>query len=103
MASMGSKERALEYFNRLLKAKNQKIELEKIYADLNKLVYTASKKPIDRNAKIGILEELEKLIQQAPSLEHFNKSATYDSIQEATASDNSDILDVISAMKKRAE
>ncbi|KVV03102.1 MULTISPECIES: hypothetical protein [unclassified Pseudomonas] len=98
-----SKERALEYFNRLLKANNPKLELQKIYTDLNNLIYTASKKPIDRSTKVEILEELEHLIRQTPSLEERHNYGTYDSIRGTTASDNSDILDVISAMKKRAE
>lgn len=103
MASMGSKERAFEYFQRLLKSHNPRLELRRIHEDLNKLVYTQNNKPIERHTKVEILEELERLIRQAPSLEHFNKSATYDSIRETAASDNSDILDVISAMKKKAE
>lgn len=101
---MGIKERAQQYLERLVKAQNPKAELQKIYTDLNNLVFTTSEKPIDRNTKIQILDELEKLIRRTPGLESFNESATYDSIRKSTtASDNSDILDVISAMKKRAE
>ncbi|HDS1059195.1 hypothetical protein [Pseudomonas putida] len=95
MASMGSKERALEYFKRLLKARDPKLELRKIHEDLNNLVYTQSNKPIERHTKIEILEELERLIRQAPSLEDRSKGYTYDSIRENAASDNSDILDVM--------
>lgn len=104
MASMGTKERAQQYFERLVKASNPKAELERIYSDLNNLVFTNSKKPIDRDTKIQILDELEKLIRRTPGLENFNESKTYDSVRgSTTASDNSDILDVISAMKKRAQ
>ncbi|MDP5240912.1 hypothetical protein Q9Q94_15325 [Uliginosibacterium sp. 31-16] len=102
MASMGVKEIAKQYFERLAKALKPKAELERIYSDLNNLVFTASQKPIDRNTKIQILDELESLIRRKPSLEDISESATYDSIRKSTtASDNSDILDVISAMKKR--
>lgn len=104
MASLGSKARALEYFKRLLDSSNPKLELQRIHSDLNKLIYTATKKPIERKTKIEILEELEQLVRQAPSLESIHEEyAIYDSIRRTTASDNSEILDVISAMKKRAE
>ncbi|WP_124642436.1 MULTISPECIES: hypothetical protein [Aquitalea] len=102
MASMGTKERAQQYFERLVKSPNPKAELEKIYSDLNKLVFSSSRNPIDRNTKIKILDELERLVRRTPGLESINESLTYDSIRKSTtASDNSDILDVISAMKKR--
>ncbi|WP_102313315.1 hypothetical protein BCV29_17995 [Vibrio cyclitrophicus] len=103
MASMNRTERAKSYLDRLLASSNPKAELEKIIRDIDSLVYASSKKPLDEAEKIRIIEELERLIKQIPypiseshsqpGLEHLKKSDT-------TASDNSDILDVISAMKR---
>lgn len=64
MASMGIKERAQQYLERLVKASNPKAELEKIYSDLNGLVFKSTNKPIDYNTKIQILDELEKLVSR---------------------------------------
>lgn len=101
---MNSKEIANHYFERILKATNKKQELERINSEINQLIYSISKKPIDRSTKLEILDELEKLIKSSPSLESINKSYRQESIQASNnASDNSDILDVISAMKKRSE
>ncbi|KPA51504.1 hypothetical protein VT25_15390 [Photobacterium leiognathi subsp. mandapamensis] len=103
MTSMNRAERAKSYFDRLLASSNPKAELEKIFRDIDSLVYASSNKPLDEAEKIRIIEELERLIKQLPypitesssqpGLEHLEKSHT-------TASDNSDILDVISAMKR---
>lgn len=102
MTSMSQKERAQQYLERLAKATNPRAELSKIFADLDSLVFTISNKPIDRETKVKILEELEQLVKLTPSLESLNEFQTYDSLHKSTqASDNSDILDVISAMKKR--
>lgn len=104
MSSMSSKERANHYFERVLKATNKKQELERINSEINNLIYVISKNPIDRSTKLEIIDELEKLIRSSPSLESLNKSYRQESIQSSNkASDNSDILDVISAMKKKAE
>lgn len=101
---MNSKEIANHYFERIIKATNKKQELERINSEINQLIYSISKKPIDRSTKLEILDELEKLIKSSPSLESINKSYRQESIQASNnASDNSDILDVISAMKKRSE
>ncbi|WP_345856784.1 hypothetical protein [Shewanella algae] len=102
MASMTHKERALHYFERLLKATDPKSELERIQGDLDSLVFSDTKKPLDSTAKRTILEELEKLVKSSPAFESIDESRRYDYVQKGTnASDNSDILDVISAMKKR--
>jgi hypothetical protein len=104
MTSMSKKERAKQYHERLLKAPNPRAELEKIFADINNLVFAESNKPIDRETKIKILEELEQLVKPTPSLEKFIEFKSYDSVHKRTqASDNSDILDVITAMKGRAK
>jgi len=104
MASMNNQERALHYFERLLKAANPKAELENILSDINSLIFAKSKKPLDSASKVKILEELEELIKRSkkPSFESIDESRSYNYSQKsAKASDNSDILDVISAMKKR--
>lgn len=104
MTSMSKKELAKHYHERLLKAPNLRIELEKIFADINILVYSESNKPIDRETKIKILEELEQLLKITPNLESFSQFRTYDSLHKSTyASDNSSILDVITAMKGRVK
>lgn len=104
MASMSQKEIAQEYHERLTKATNPRAELGKIFAELDTLVFTISNKPIDRETKLKILEELEQLVKLTPSLKSLNEFRTYDSVQKSTqASDNSDILEVISAMKKRVK
>lgn len=103
MVSMNRTERAKSYFDRLLVSSNPKAELEKIFRDIDSLVYASSNKPLDEAEKNRIIEELERLIKQLPyqisesrslpGLENFKKS-------DSTASDNSDILDVISAMRR---
>lgn len=106
MASMNRAERAKYYFERILKSSNPKSELEKISREIDDLVYATSNKPLDEAEKLLIIKELERLIREASYpisesrsrprfeiLDDFRKSRT-------TASDNSDILDVISAMKR---
>ncbi|GHX96274.1 hypothetical protein VCSRO67_3460 [Vibrio cholerae] len=103
MAPMNRTQRAKSYFDRLLASSNPKAELEKIFREIDNLVYASSGEPLDEAEKIRIIEELERFIKQLPypiseshsqpGLEHLKKSGT-------TASDNSDILDVISAMKR---
>ncbi|MCU0120552.1 hypothetical protein N8H74_20005 [Pseudomonas sp. B2M1-30] len=100
MASQSDKAR--EYFNWLLEAKNLGPVFEKIERDLNQLVYTSNRQRIERKTKLDILDELEQLVRQEPSLEDNNKYVISESIRGTAASNNSDVLDVISAMKKRA-
>lgn len=102
MTSMTHKERAFHYFERLLKSSNRKSELDKIQRELDSLVFSNSQKPLDSAAKRIILEELERLVKGSLTLENLNESRGYEWVKKSTtASDNSDILDVISAMKKR--
>ncbi|MEZ8193185.1 hypothetical protein [Vibrio sp. 1F279] len=97
MASMTRQERAKHYLKRLLNSRNKSLELEAILTELNGLVYTKTNEPLSRQEKLLILEELERLASNDDSIlesvgtEHF----------KVNASDNSNILDVISAMKKR--
>ncbi|UAB70661.1 hypothetical protein INR79_01675 [Vibrio sp. SCSIO 43132] len=103
MAPMNRAERAKSYFDRLLASSNPKAELERIFRDIDSLVYASSEKPLDDAEKIRIIEELERLIKQLPYPIYENRSQTdldYFQKSDTTASDNSDILDVISAMKR---
>jgi len=93
---------ANSYFGRLLSADDQRDELEKIQRELDRLVSTKSNKPIDNATKVRILEELEDLLKSTPSLEDLSESASH-SNTESTASDNSDVLAVIRAMKAKAK
>jgi len=104
MATMNNQEKALQYFKRLLKASNPKAELEEILSDINGLIFSKSGKPIDSATKIKIIEELEKLVKKIPrpQTESLDGIRTFNySKGSPQASDNSDILDVISAMKKK--
>jgi len=104
MAIMTSQEIALQYFKRLLKASNPKAELEKILNDINSLKFSDSDKPVDSATKIRVINELEKLVKKSPrpSTRSLDGIRTFsESKGSAQASDNSDILDVISAMKKK--
>ena len=101
---MTREERALHYVERIVKASNKKVELEQILSEINGLVYSESKKPLALADKLKIIEELEKLIKISPAFESLDSTRDYHYTQKSTtASDNSDILDVISAMKKRIE
>ncbi|MEZ8577978.1 hypothetical protein AB6C82_24515 [Vibrio splendidus] len=100
---MSRAERAQHYFERLASASNPKVELQRIFDDLNGLVYSKSNDPISNAEKLRIIEELERLIKGSTTriderfgIEHFEKSAP-------TASDNSDVLDLISAMKRKVD
>lgn len=104
MAPMNRNQRARYYLNRILEARDPVLEMRKIFLELDTLVYAGTNKHLDGEEQIRIIEELEKLIKELPyditesessseGLEHFQKG-------DLTASDNSDILDVISAMKR---
>lgn len=105
---MNRNQRAQHYFERLISASNPKAELQRIFDDLNSLVYSSSQKPISKEEKLLIIKELEELIKGSTtridehfglgreSFEHLEKSAP-------TASDNSDVLDLISAMKRKVD
>lgn len=95
-------EKAREYFNWLLEAKKSAPVLDRIERDLNQLVYTSTRQQISRKTKLDILEELDQLVRQEPSLEDGNEYVISESIRGTAASNNSDVLDVISAMKRRA-
>ncbi|AGE27844.1 hypothetical protein H045_18910 [Pseudomonas poae RE*1-1-14] len=100
MASQSEKARV--YFDWLLEAKNSAPVLERIERDLNQLIYTSSRQKISRATKLNILDELDQLVRQEPSFEDSNEYVISEHIRGTAASNNSDVLDVISAMKKRA-
>lgn len=103
MTSMNRTQRAKYYFDKLIASTNPRAELEKIFRDIDNLVYASSRKSLSEADKVLIIEELERLIRQRPYPIFENSSQPgleqYKGIGP-TASDNSDILDVISAMKR---
>jgi len=102
MASMTREERVQHYVERIVKASDKKAELERILSEINGLIYSESKKPLALADKLKIIEELEKLIKISPAFESLDSTRDYSYTKKSpSASDNSDILDVISAMKKR--
>lgn len=102
MASMTRSERAVHYFKRLMSARNVRAELDNIFNDIESLVYTSNDQPLTKQEKILIIEELESLVRKSPY--NISESASLEQFRNKTsASDNSDILDVISAMKKRVD
>lgn len=106
MASMNRSERAKYYFERLLKSSNPKSELEIISREIDDLVYATSNKPLDDADKLLIIKELERLIRERTlSINESRSRPRFEILDDlrksrTTASDNSDILDVISAMKR---
>ncbi|MEL4241006.1 hypothetical protein [Shewanella xiamenensis] len=102
MASMSRSERAAHYFKRLMSARNVRAELDDIFNEIESLVYTSNNQPLTKQEKILIIEELESLVRKSPY--NISESAGLEQFRNKTsASDNSDILDVISAMKKKID
>jgi len=100
MASMNRNQRAQHYLERLLSARNTSSEIELILSEIEGLIYSSNSEALSRQDKLLIIEELERLIRESPY--SINENAGLEHLQKSTsASDNSDILDVISAMKKR--
>lgn len=103
---MNRSERAKYYFERLLKSSNPKSELEIISREIDDLVYATSNKPLDDADKLLIIKELERLIRERTlSINESRSRPRFEILDDlrksrTTASDNSDILDVISAMKR---
>lgn len=84
MARMSREERAKEYLQRL---KNNPTDLEarKIVVDLNSLVYAESKKPLSKEEKLAIVNEMLKQASFGLILEH---------------ADNQEILSLISLVNQ---
>jgi hypothetical protein len=100
MASMTREQRAADYLRRLLNAKDVKRELDLIIIELNSLVFTNTREKLSKEDRLKIIEELER---QARRRRAIDENVGFERYVEksVTASDNSDILDVISAMKRR--
>lgn len=104
MARMTREERASSYLNRLINSKNPKLELEAILTELNSLINAQTKKPLTTEEKLLIIEELERQAKSSGILRKGMGLESRDKFERTiTASDNSDILEVISAMKRRTE
>lgn len=95
---MNNRQRVAYYLTLLKEARTPEIAKAKILADLNSLVSERTKRPFTEQEKRRILDELDDLYfseqiirKSVPGTEH------YGSINE---SDNSGILDVISALKR---
>ena len=92
MASMNSKERAREYLDRLKAAADIRSEAQKIANEIDSLVWLKDQKKLTREEKLQILNELEQL-----AIHREKDSRGYIIVE---ASDNSGVIDVISALKK---
>jgi len=93
MASMNKKERAEHYLRRLNSAKNKRAEAQQILEELNSLVWANSQQPLKKSDRLEIIEELEKAFYN-------RRKISNESLDSTTASDNSGIIDVISALKR---
>ena len=98
MASMSMTERAQHFLRILLTERNKPAAIDKIVSELNSLVITGTNQPLSHQEKLNILDELNRLATQQKNivLENFREKG-----YTTNASNNDDILDVISAMKKR--
>ena len=98
MASMTITERAQHFLRILLTWRNKPAAIDQIVSELNGLVNAGTKQPLSNQEKLDILDELNRLANQQKntSLENFHEKGYV-----TNASNNDDILDVISAMKKR--
>jgi len=90
---MNKQQRAAHYLARIRETRNSPDEVERILSELNSLVWTESQKPLTKQDKLAIIEEIRS--------QAFPLTKSWEVIVEA--SDNSGILDVISALKKGAK
>lgn len=98
MASMSKQERALYYLNIIHNSANLDDATKEILTSLNSLSFTSTGVPLSKREKNQIIEELEQLLFP-PKTKRWTPSN--ETITEA--SDNSGILDVISALKRGAK
>ncbi|PHM60511.1 hypothetical protein Xsto_03942 [Xenorhabdus stockiae] len=103
---MDNKQRALFYTERLLNAVDKKKEAQKIYDEINTLYWVSNNNPLNKEEKLSLIRDIENLIRQKKKVvrENFKKSRRdgLESIEEgriANASDNSELIDLIAAMK----
>lgn len=96
-----TRDKARQYLIWLLEAKHAGSAVERIERDLNRLVYTGTSQKISSQSKRNILELLDEYAREEPSLEDSDNYIISESIRGTSASDNSDILELISAMRRR--
>ena len=91
MASMNNEERARHYFQRLKKAHDQIAEARKIIDEINGLVWSKTQEKLTKQEKLDLIREIEKIISHGEARE--DKFLL-------ESSDNSNILEVIKALKR---
>ena len=93
MAGMSSRERALLYAKRLKESKNVNEEANKIFEEVNSLIWSKTEKPLQKEEKIKILEEVKSIIAEERKLQ--------DGEIIVEAADNSALLDIIDLLKQK--
>ena len=93
MASMNNKDRARLYLNRLKEARDKFAEAQKISEEINGLVWSKTQTKLTKHEKLQLIQELENLAIHGERR---------DGRLSVEASDNSDILEVIKALKGNA-
>ncbi|EAB8016891.1 hypothetical protein GSA70_003451 [Salmonella enterica] len=105
MAEMNNKQRALHYYERLLRATNKNLESKIIAEEINQLYWTRNNNPLTKEEKIALIRDIEKLIKEGgkPARENYiEKRGGLENLDEyfsVNASDNSDLIDLIAAMR----
>lgn len=105
MAEMNNKQRALHYYERLLRATNKSLESKIIADEINQLYWTRNNNPLTKEEKVALIRDIENLIKggSKPAREHYIEERggleNLDNNFSVNASDNSDLIDLIAAMK----
>ena len=94
MASMNNKERARLYLQRLKQSSDKFAEAQSISDEINSLVWSSTQKKLTKQEKLQLIRELENLA--------LHGGEQRDGMIIVEASDNSDILEVIKALKDNA-
>ncbi|WP_175195743.1 hypothetical protein [Achromobacter deleyi] len=95
---MTTEQRAAYFLEKLLAAKDKYAAIQSIKAELDSLVFSKNQAALTTEDKLRIIEELEL---QAKNTRYSAESIEFKTFEKSiTASDNSSILDVISAMKQ---
>ena len=92
MASMNRKQRAESYLKRIKGSSNKEQEYKKILDEINGLVWSESQKPLSKEERLAIVDEIENLFNQ----QTIQKSEGL----VVNASDNSGVIDIIGALKR---
>lgn len=101
MASMNNKERALHYAERLKKATDKRTESKEIINEINTLYWISNNQPLSKEEKLSLIRDIEELIRQRGrvSQERYRKGESIEEGFVVNASDNSELIDLIAAMK----